>query len=44
VSRTTVYRLVSNKEMPSYRIGQSVRVRRTDVERWLELDRETPND
>lgn len=44
VGRTTVYRIVSTKEIASYRIGRSVRVRRADVERWLELHRETPNE
>ena len=40
VSRTTVYTLVSTKEIPSYRIGRTIRVRRVDVEEWLERNRE----
>ncbi len=44
VSRATVYRIVSTKEIASYRIGRSVRVRRADVEMWLELHRGTPNE
>lgn len=36
VGRTTVYRLVTSGAVPSYRVGRSVRVRRADVERWLE--------
>jgi excisionase family DNA binding protein len=36
VSRTTAYQLVSSREIPSYRIGRAIRVRRKDVERWLE--------
>ncbi len=43
VSRTTIYRLLSTKELPSYRIGRSVRVRRSDVDRWLEGRREKPD-
>lgn len=39
VSRTTIYRLLSTGEIPSYRIGRTVRVRRTDVDRWLEVRR-----
>lgn len=35
VSRTTAYRLVSSNELPAYRIGRAIRVRRTDIERWL---------
>jgi excisionase family DNA binding protein len=36
VSRTTAYGLVSSRELPSYRVGRAIRVRRADVERWLE--------
>lgn len=43
VGRTTIYRLLSTREIPSYRIGRSVRVRRTDVDRWLEGRREKPD-
>ena len=36
VSRTTVYRLIREKRIPAYRVGCSPRIRRRDVERWLE--------
>src|SRR5919107_2392493 len=36
VSRTTAYRLVRDRHIPSYRIGRATRVRRRDVEQWLE--------
>lgn len=36
ISRTTAYRLVREKHIPAYRIGRATRVRRRDVERWLE--------
>lgn len=39
VGRSTVYRLVSSKEIPGYRVGRAIRVRRADVERWLEENR-----
>jgi excisionase family DNA binding protein len=39
VSRTTAYRLVSTREIPAYRIGRAMRVRRADIERWLEENR-----
>jgi excisionase family DNA binding protein len=39
VSRTTAYRLVSSNELPGYRIGRTIRVRRADVERWIEENR-----
>ncbi len=36
VSRTTAYRLARERGIPAYRIGRATRVRRSDVERWLE--------
>ncbi len=36
VSRTTAHRLVREKRIPAYRIGRATRVRRRNVERWLE--------
>lgn len=36
VSRTTTYRLVRERHIPAYRIGRATRVRRRDVEQWLE--------
>jgi excisionase family DNA binding protein len=44
VSKTTAYQLVSSREIPSYRIGRSIRVRRKDVERWLEGNRQVLGD
>ena len=36
VSRTTAYRLIRDRRIPAYGIGRATRVRRRDVERWLE--------
>jgi putative molybdopterin biosynthesis protein len=36
VGRTFAYSLVRSGELPSYRVGRLLRIRRTDVERWLE--------
>jgi excisionase family DNA binding protein len=36
VSRTTAYRLIRDGHIPAYRIGRITRIRRRDVERWLE--------
>jgi excisionase family DNA binding protein len=36
VSRTTAYRLIREGHIPAYRVGRSPRIRRRDVERWLE--------
>jgi excisionase family DNA binding protein len=38
VSRTTVYKLMSTGQIPSYRVGRTVRIRRRDVESWLETN------
>lgn len=35
VSKMTVYRLVNDRELPSIRIGRSVRVRRADLDHYL---------
>ena len=35
ISRTTVWRLIREGRVPVHRIGRTVRVRRSDVERWL---------
>jgi excisionase family DNA binding protein len=36
VSRTTAYRLIRDGYVPVYRIGRITRIRRHDIERWLE--------
>jgi excisionase family DNA binding protein len=36
VGRTFAYSLIRSGELPSYRVGRLVRVRRRDIERWLE--------
>jgi excisionase family DNA binding protein len=36
VGRTTAYKLLRERHIPAYRIGRATRVRRRDVERWLE--------
>ncbi len=39
VGRTFAYSLIRSGELPSYRVGRLLRVRRQDVERWLEQNR-----
>jgi putative molybdopterin biosynthesis protein len=39
VGRTFAYSLVRSGELPSYRIGRLLRIRRRDVEHWLENQR-----
>ena len=36
VGRTFAYGLIRSGELPSYRVGSLRRVRRQDVEQWLE--------
>ena len=36
IIRTTAHRLTRVGRIPAYRIGRATRVRRRDVERWLE--------
>lgn len=40
LARNTVYQLVGEGEIPSVRIGRSVRVSRKELERWLEGQRQ----
>jgi putative molybdopterin biosynthesis protein len=37
--RTFTYSLIRSGELPSYRVGRLLRIRRRDVERWLEDNR-----
>ncbi len=40
VGRTKCYELQSRNEIPSYSIGKLGRIKRSDVERWLESQRD----
>jgi excisionase family DNA binding protein len=40
IARNTVYQLVGEGEIPSVRIGRSLRVSRKELERWLEEQRQ----
>jgi putative molybdopterin biosynthesis protein len=39
VGRTFAYALVRSGQLPSYRVGRLLRIRRRDVEHWLESRR-----
>jgi excisionase family DNA binding protein len=39
VGRTFAYSLIKSGELPSYRVGRLLRVRRQDIDRWLEHHR-----
>lgn len=36
VGKSTAYGLARKQQIPAHRIGRAIRVRRRDVERWLE--------
>jgi excisionase family DNA binding protein len=40
IARSRAYELVADGESPSVRIGRSVRVSRTELDRWLEEQRQ----
>ncbi len=42
IARSRAYELVGSGEIPSVRIGRSLRVRRRELDRWLE-DRRQPS-
>ncbi len=39
IARSRAYELVADEEIPSVRIGRSVRVSRRELEKWLEGQR-----
>jgi excisionase family DNA binding protein len=43
VARSRAYELVGSGEIPSIRIGRSVRVNRRELDKWLEGQRQTEN-
>jgi len=36
MSKSKIYNLVSKKEIPHLKIGRNVRIRRTDLQMWME--------
>jgi excisionase family DNA binding protein len=42
LGRSKTYELIRTGEVPSYRLGRIVRIRRQDVETWLEQNRCVP--
>lgn len=38
LSRSKVYSLVAKRDIPSLRIGRNVRIRETDLTRWIEAN------
>lgn len=44
VTTRTLYRIIDQGELPAYRIGRVIRLRRLDVATWLEAQRLSPGD
>lgn len=44
LGRTKTYELLRSGEIPSYKIGRVRRIRRQDIEAWLEQNRCRPGD
>lgn len=44
LGRTKAHELVASGEIPSYKIGKLRRIRKVDVEQWLERCKYTPGD
>jgi excisionase family DNA binding protein len=44
VTMRTVYMILDTGQLPAYRIGRVIRIKRADVERYLELVRVKPGD
>ena len=43
VSSRTVHRLIAAKSLPACRVGRSVRIRRVDLERFLDAESMAPD-
>ena len=39
IGRTLAYQLIAEHTIPAVRIGRTIRVRKADVEKWLEENR-----
>ena len=39
IGRTLAYQLIAERTIPAVRIGHAIRVRKADVEEWLEENR-----
>ncbi len=44
LGRSKTYELIQSGEIPSYRIGRTLRVKRQDVEAWLEHNKRLSGD
>jgi excisionase family DNA binding protein len=39
IGRTLAYQLIAERTIPAVRVGRAIRVRKADVEEWLEENR-----
>jgi excisionase family DNA binding protein len=40
ISKSKIYQLVSQKQIPLLKVGRNVRIRESDLKKWLELQTE----
>ena len=40
ISKSKIYHLVARKEIPHLKLGRNVRIRESDLQKWLELQGE----
>jgi len=40
ISKSKIYYLVSQKQIPHLKVGRNVRIRESDLQKWLELQTE----
>jgi excisionase family DNA binding protein len=40
ISRSKIYYLVSQKQIPHLKVGRNVRIRESDLQKWLDLQTE----
>ena len=41
ISKSKIYYLVAQKQIPHLKVGRNVRIRESDLQKWLELQTET---
>ena len=41
ISKSKIYYLVSRKEIPHLKLGRNVRIRESDLQKWLDLQTES---
>jgi excisionase family DNA binding protein len=43
LAQKTVYKLAANNQIPAFKVGNSWRFKKTDIEEWIEENQRTSN-